>query len=37
MKVVLFMKELGIKVKRISKLLPISKSTVYRKNKNEAR
>ncbi len=34
MKVVLFMKELGIKVKRIAELLPISKSTIYRKSKN---
>ncbi len=33
MKAVLFMKELGIKMKRIAELLPISKSTIYRKQK----
>ena len=36
MKAVLFMKELGIKVKRIAELLPISKSTIYRKSKNKS-
>ena len=30
MKAVLFMKELGINMKRIAELLPISKSTIYR-------
>ena len=33
MKTVLFMKELGIKIKRIAELLPISKSTIYRKQR----
>ncbi len=33
MKAVLFMKELGIKMKRIAELLPISKSTIYRKQR----
>ena len=33
MKAVLFMKELGIKMKRIAQLLPISKSTIYRKQR----
>ncbi len=33
MKAVLFMKELGIKMKRIVELLSISKSTIYRKQK----
>ena len=33
MKAVLFMKELGIKMKKIAELLPISKSTIYRKQK----
>jgi putative transposase len=33
MKAVLFMKELGIKMKRIAELLPISKSTIYRRTK----
>ncbi len=33
MKAVLFMKRLGIKMKRIAELLPISKSTIYRKQR----
>jgi putative transposase len=35
MKAVLFMKKLNIKTKRIAQLLPISKSTIYRRTKVE--
>ncbi|MCD6426891.1 MAG: IS3 family transposase [Caldisericaceae bacterium] len=31
------MKELGIKVKRIAELLPVSKSTIYRRNKENCK